>query len=1175
MVDFVHLHVYSEYSLLQGMNRMTDLIRKGTQLQMPGVAVTDDSNMFGAMELYTCVQQHNHLHNSRFKGIIGMKVNLKGTENPCYPLVFLARNLEGYHHLVKLSSIAATKRDTSPSSKRLNAIEWKDLETYGKHLICLSGGMQGELAQLIVKGTEDKVLEDIIGRYKDFFGGDHFYLEVQNHHYAEEKKVRERLKTLGQKMGVSLVATNEVHYLTRDDKYAHEVLLRIDSKRDTSDGERKGQIKHFSLKGEGYHLKSYEEMLMDFDGDQEVLTNTVRVAEMCEVSLPKEEIHYPYYELPEGQNDDEFLGQECLARLEQLNIDDISLYKDRLTYELGIIKKMGFASYFLVVADFVNAAKQLEILVGPGRGSAVGSLVAYVMGITGVDPLKYGLLFERFLNPERVSLPDVDIDFQRERREEVIQYCRKKYGSTHVAQVITYGKLKAKAVFKDVARVFGVDFKVANKVSSCISGAKSLREAYEQNSVFKDIIDGDVLLKNVYRYALKLEGIKRQTSVHASGVIIADKPVDHYVPLTLDEDGNVLTQYEGELLEKHCGLIKMDFLGLKTLSIIEDCRKMVWVHRKIKVDLDKIPFEDENTYKMLSCGHSLGIFQFESEGMRKYLKELKPSSIEDLTAMNAMYRPGPMEWIPVYIAKKHGRKVQLQDTEKQANFEHLERLLKKYACLREVLSATNGIPIYQEQIMEIGKLYAGFSLGKADLMRRAMGKKKKEELDQVAQEFIEGAKKKGYDGKDANFLFQKIIMPFAGYGFNKSHAVCYAFIAYQTAYLKANYTAEFMVSLLNSELDDTKKIRTHLAEALSLNVEVKGVDINMSLSKFHLAEGRIVYGLQALKGVGNRISESIVNERKHNGPYSSFVNFLRRQGTTCNKLCLENLIKAGSFNVFSDGVSSLLGGFGPMLEAITKENLIKEASQVTLFERTQDEQGAEKALGGFLIEKEDTLSDLQKYEVEALGFLFLQDILSRYRDDFQKHSHVDLVDKTRWRNQQKVKVVMLLERTRVVRTKKNEEMAFITLKNHTGSCDGVLFPGVYKSLRKAVTQADKPLLEGGALVWVEGSLQNQHSRQSLLVDKMTEHLRTSEDLKKDFCIEIEEAYVTEEELQNLKEVLKKATRENGHYRVVLFFQGTDNKRVKIHPKEPIRIQATENLTQILESKTFVKKVWVA
>ena len=912
-------------------------------------------------------------------------------------------------------------------------------------------------------------------------------------------------------------------------------------------------------------------MLELFSDTPEAIDNTLSIAERCQVEMPKATPHMPRVKVPNGMDEDSYLRQQCLAGLKERGLPATEKYLQRMDYELSVIKKTGFPSYFLIVADVIKNAKDNSILVGPGRGSAAGSLVSFALGITDLDPIEYGLLFERFLNPERINMPDIDIDFQDNRREEIIDYCRKKYGGENISQIITYGKLKAKAVFKDVARVYEVDFETSNKLSALIGDAQNLKKAYENNVDFKEIIHSGPLFREVYDQSLKLEGLTRQTGIHAAGVIIADKKIDEYCPLSSDEDHNVVTQFEGTVLESHCGLIKMDFLGLKTLTILDQAIKLIKKHHGVNVDLASIPLQDKATYNLLSSGRAVGVFQFESSGMRKYLKELKPTTLDDLTAMNAMYRPGPLAWIPVYIAKKNHKPVVFNNKEDEVNFKALEELCEHNEVLKSILSPTNLIPIYQEQIMEIGQKFAGFTLGKADVMRRAMGKKKLDILVTVKEEFLNGADKLFGLRKEANFLYEKIIMPFANYGFNKSHAACYALVAYQTAYLKANYPECFLAALLNSEIENTDKIKEYIEETKLLGVKIIPPGINESQLHFTVVENSIIYSLGAIKGVAASAGGEIIKDRKKEGPYASFVHFLRRNSLgKVNKQNVEQLIKAGCFDGFDLDIEQLLFAYPQLQERIAEENLRKIGGQTSFFEGGQE--ARETHYDDILKEAaqiQSKANNLKEYEKAGLGFNIKYDPLLKHYTELGHLCTLDITKKDSWSDGQEITMAGNVARRRIIQTKKGDDMCFVSLDNGRGNLDTVVFPKLYAKLN----QKRETLLQEGNLLIIKGKVQNNDRGLSLLADSIepytTEAIPTHK--YKNLHIEFSPASLSKDELGQLKKLLH--SNYGGSCLVYLHFNTKDKGPVTIKVGDALYVKPNRTLTDDLKAASFVEKVW--
>ena len=1142
---------------------------------MPAMALTDLGNMFGTMEFVKTCEMVG------IKPVVGCEVYLapRGidnstdhsnlSENP-HQLVLLAKNYEGYKNLMKIVSKGYLRGYLKVPRVDLNIIS-----NHKQGLIALSAGLNGEITNTIVKKGLTEA-QQCVKKYLDIFGPSNFYLEVQNHQLPIERKIIDVSKKIAKNLKIGLVATNEVHYLNPDDAYANEILQAITNKAtiDMKKGEGKGERK--ALLSHGFHYRSETEMIELFKDIPEAIENTILITDQCDLKFPQVHPHMPIVNVPMGMDENFYLKQECLEGLKEKGLSNEKTYLKRLNYELEVIKKMGFPAYFLIVADLIQNAKKNSILVGPGRGSAAGSLVSYSLQITDLDPIKYGLLFERFLNPDRINMPDIDIDFQDNRREEVIDYCRKKYGREKVCQIITYGKLKAKAVFKDVARVFGIDFETANKLSVLIGNAKKLEEAFTENLDFKEQIQSSPAFKEIYDQALKLEGLTRQTGIHAAGVIIADKKIDEYCPLASDEDNNIITQYEGKFLEDYCGLIKMDFLGLKTLTILDNTIKLIKKYRGQALKLENIPMNDSLTYDLLSQGRAIGVFQFESPGMRKYLKELKPTGLDDLTAMNAMYRPGPLSWIPVYIAKKHhkeNRDIAFKSKEDEHNFLALEKLCHRNEILRSILAPTKLIPIYQEQIMEIGQKFAGFTLAKADVMRRAMGKKQLDILAKLKKEFLAGADKLFGFKKEADFLYEKIIMPFAGYGFNKSHAVSYALVAYQTAYLKANYPECFMAALLNAEIENTDKIKEYIEEVRLLGVNVIAPSINKSALSFTVKKEAILYGLGAIKGVATSAGGEIILKRKTNGVYVSFIDFLRRNNTgKVNKQNIKQLIKAGCFDEFELDIEQLLYSYPKLNERIEEENQIKIGGQISFFEQKKGRQdGNYEDILNAAQEVKSNHNLLKSHERDGLGFNIKHDPILKHYVELGHLSSFDLAKKESYPSGEATIAGGIISKRKHF-SKKGDEMCFLFLSNGRGNLDVVVFPSLYKQLKKESKVTNEDPLEEGKLFIIKGKLQNNNRGVSFLADKIDPYDPKAFPFHKykNLHVEFLPSSLFKTELEQLKELVYK--RQGGGCKVFLHFNGEEGKTITIEAKE-LYVKPNASLQTELSKVAFIKKIW--
>ncbi len=878
MCDFSHLHCHTQYSLLDGAARIKKLVAKASDLGQSALAITDHGNLFGVPEFYTSAQK------AGVQPIIGCEFYLTPSgmhdksDRTRYHQVLLAKNEAGYRNLIKLSSLSYS--DGYYYKPRLDK---EILKKHSEGLIATTCCLQGEVLQNILKHGEDEARR-IFEWYIDVFGDD-YYIEIQDHGIEDQKKCNEVLFRWASDYGTKVIATNDVHYVEQDDAAAQDVLLCLQTGKDLNDPNR------MRFENDQFYLKSTEEMQASFqmldavvrDG---MLDTTREIVDKCNFELPMGTLLMPHYPIPEAFNNDmdAYLRHMVFERAKVRYKEVTQTVVDRINHELGIIKTMGYAGYFLIVQDFTTAARDLGVSVGPGRGSAAGSAVAFCLGITNIDPLEYDLLFERFLNPERVSMPDIDIDFDDRGRGKVIDYVVQKYGRENVCQIITFGTMGARSVIRDVSRVLGVPLSEADRIAKLIpEGPKvDLDLAFNTVPEFKKLQkDPNPQIRNLMHYAQVLEGSARHTGVHAAGVIIAPGKVSDYVPISVAKskgDEVVTTQYDGKWVEEF-GLLKMDFLGLKTLTIIEDALRLIKENRDIEIDVDTLTLDDEKTYELFQRGDTVAVFQFESEGMREWMRKLQPTSINDLIAMNALYRPGPMDLIPNYIDRKHGR----------------ESVSYPHPILEGILQPTYGIPIYQEQVMQMAQEMGGYSLGQADLLRRAMGKKKQSEMDKQRIIFVAGASERDVEEKVANEVFD-MMAKFAGYGFNKSHSAAYSLVAYHTAYLKANYPPEYMAAAMTNEMGDTKKLAIILEEARRLDIPVLPPSVNKSLSYFNVEDGKIRMGMGAIKGAGLAAIESIIETRNSKGNFTTLFSMaksldLRQVG----KKALECLAASGAF----------------------------------------------------------------------------------------------------------------------------------------------------------------------------------------------------------------------------------------------------------------------------------------
>lgn len=949
-MSFVHLHNHSEYSLLDGLNKIDVLCSSVKNLGMTSVALTDHGFMYGAVEFYETCKKYG------IKPIIGCELYVAGrsmaqketkedAEN--YHIILLAKNWKGYQNLCKLVSHA-----------RIDGFYYKPridlpyLRENAEGLIALSACIKGHVPSLLLDGKKEEAYH-IATQYRDIFGED-FYFEIQNHSLKEELKVIPLLAEMGKKLNIKLVATQDAHYAKKTDAFAHDILLCIQTLKDLNDPSR------LRFSNDEFYLKSEQEMIALFPDYPEAITETSYIADKCQVEFVFDTPHLPKFYAPGVETVEEraeYLRKLCHDNLPRCYGENPSSeIMERLKYELDIIERMKFVDYFLVVQDFISFAKKQGIAVGPGRGSAAGSIVSYLLNITGIDPLEFNLYFERFLNPERISMPDIDIDFEDARRGEVIKYVREKYGADKVAQVATFGKMESRAAIRDVARAYQYKMEEVNQIAKSIPLGFHLDQAYSDSPEFKKVIDSSERNTVLYETARKIEGITRNFSVHAAGVVIGDEPLWNYVPLTCDKEGNVVTQYDKEIVEK-MGLLKIDFLGLRNLSTISDSVKLIKELYGTTIDIDRLPPNDPAVYAMYQKGTSKGVFQVESRGMRQIMKELKPNSLEDIIALIALYRPGPMLLIKDFIRNKF----------------HPQEIVYDHPDLEPILKNTYGICVYQEQVMRIAQVMGGFSLGQADILRKAMGKKKKELMEEQKKNFINNAVERGYAKEIATKVFTNLEY-FAGYGFNRAHAAAYGVISYQTAYLKANYPIPYMTSLLNSIKDDEKKLAEYIEETRALGIQVLGPSINKSSQDFTVENGAIRYGLLAIKNVGKAALDILIADRTEKGEYKNFTNFTYRSGSgKINRKVVEHLIKAGAFDELKEDRCDLL-----------KKLDGTETQSFSLFDAP--DYGDHEST----VKKEIDPEMLMNFEKEALGFYLTYHPFSPYKNAYYDLDATDI-----------------------------------------------------------------------------------------------------------------------------------------------------------------------------------------
>jgi len=1033
---FVHLHNHTEYSLLDGAARIPDLVAAAAAQGAQALAITDHGAMFGVIDFYTTCRE------AGIKPILGCEVYVAprtrhdrqaGVDDKLHHLVLLAKDETGYRNLMRLVSIGYTE-----GFYYKPRVDKEILNRYRRGLVALSACLAGEVpASALREGEEGAAAA--AAAYREIFGPD-FYLELQDHGLADQRQVNRILVNVARRLEIPLVATNDVHYIRAQEAEIQDILLCIQTGKTLNDSQR------MRFGSNEFYLKSPEQMAQLFGEVPEALANTVAIAEQCAVDLDFDGVHLPEYDVPPGYDVDSYLRELCYQGAVRRYGEITEEIARRLDYELSIIAQTGFSGYFLIVWDFIRYAREKGVLVGPGRGSAAGSLVAYSLGITNLDPLPYGLLFERFLNPERVSMPDIDIDFCFERRGEVIDYVFGKYGRDRVAQIITFGTMAARAAVRDVGRALGMTYGEVDRVAKLIPAELGMTiDKALQTPDLASLYAQDEQVKKLLDTARALEGMPRHASIHAAGVVISRETLTNYLPLYRTTDGVVATQFPKETVEK-LGLLKMDFLGLRTLTVIGDAVRMIRENRGISLDMDHLPLDDPATYELLCKGETAGVFQLESSGMRAILRDLRPEVFEDIIALVALYRPGPLGsgMVEDFIARKHGAK----------EVEYLHPMLEP------ILKDTYGVILYQEQVMRIASVMSGFTLGQADLLRRAMGKKKPEIIAGLRSQFVEGAEKNGVQPEVAQKVFE-LIEYFAGYGFNKSHSAAYALIAYQTAYLKANYAPEYMAALLTSVKDNADKVGLYVEECRRMGLDVLPPDVNESRVDFTIAGGKIRFGLAAVKNVGEGTVQAIIEARDREGPYKGLVDFLQRiDGRAINRRVMESLIRAGAFASLGYRRSQLLAVLDEALQAAHRAQRERESGQLSLFGFTsQAGVGSEISLPDV---PEFSPRELLAMEKETLGLYISGHPLAQYRDLLRSVTSADCGEIPGLPGGKQVILGGLLTGVKRISTRKGESMCFATLEDLTGKVEVVVFPRVFERSRDMLVP-DAPVLVCGTV----------------------------------------------------------------------------------------------------------------
>jgi DNA polymerase-3 subunit alpha len=1086
MSPFVHLHVHSEYSLLDAMCRTEDLVKKCVEHQMPALALTDHGNLCGAIEFYKHAQEHG------IKPIIGCELyvapksrHTKSKEDGTkyYHLTVLAKNETGYRNLVKLTSLGYLE-----GFYYKPRVDKELLRRYSAGLIILSGCRSSEICRLVGQGKFEAALA-VAQEFREIVGPENFYIELQNHGQPEDAARNEQLVEIARRVNAPLVATNDVHYIAREDREAHDVLLNIQGEKTLADEDRR------SYEGEEYYFKSFDELAPLFERWPEALENTVRIAEQCDLRLNFSKAHLPTFELPPGYSDaNEYLRalayEGARARFGELSAE----IQDRLEYELSVIATMGYSGYFLIVQDFVKFARNRDIPVGPGRGSAAGSLVCYCLGITDVDPLKYGLIFERFLNPARVSLPDIDIDFCMRRRDEVIQYVEQKYGRDRVAQIATFDKMKARSVVRDVARVLGFSYSDADKIAKLIPFGATLDEALEGVSELRRRYETDSQVRKLLNVARKLEGLARNAATHAAGVVITPGEVTDFAPLLRISDGSVRTQYNMKDLET-IGLLKIDFLGLRNLTAIDDTIKSVKELTGEEIELRKIPLDDPDVYAMLQQGRTTGVFQLEGSGITGLLTKLGPTEFRDLIAILALYRPGPLEsgMANDYIERKHGRQ--------PVTYPHPD--------LEAVLKETYGLPIYQDQLLLMARTLAGFSLAEADILRVAVGKKKKDVMEKMRARFVEGCVQNGIPRAKAEELFADI-EKFARYGFVKAHSTAYALISYWTAYLKAKYPTCYLAALLTSVAGNTEKIAEYIQECRELGITVLPPDINESDADFTPSlHHQIRFGLSAIKNVGSTTVHAILDARKQGGPFRSFADFCRRvPSDVLNREVLESLIKCGAFDRFGTR-KGLLSQIEAGLALAAQAHQERKSGQKSFFDHTETELSLARATNGH---EEFAKSELLQFEKELLGLYVSGHPLEHLKERLALLCTCELQRVYDQPDGKELHLGGRIDSVRVITTHSGKRMAFVRLEDLSGQAEITVFSQTYEQAKR--------VLKEDQIVWLRGRTERR-SERSNGIQIIAEELLSLEEAERtvQLFLHVDPEQVTESFVQTLKGLL--------------------------------------------------------
>ena len=1120
---FTHLHVHTEYSLLDGSNKIKEYVKRLKELGMDSGAITDHGVMFGVIDFYKEAKAQG------IKPILGCEVyvapnsrfdkEVTGGEDRYYHLVLLAENNQGYSNLMKIVS-----RGFTEGYYYKPRVDMEVLNQFHEGIICLSACLAGEVQRDISKGLYDEAKKAAL-RYEACFGKGNYFLELQDHGIPEQKTVNAALVRMSKELDIPLVATNDIHYTYAEDAQAHDILLCIQTSKLVTDTNR------MRYEGGQYYVKSELEMRQLFPYAQEALDNTAKIADRCNVEIEFGVTKLPKFDVPEGYDSWNYLNKLCFDGLAERYPDDDGKLADKLHYELGVIQKMGYVDYFLIVWDFINWAKSHDIPVGPGRGSAAGSIVSYCLHITNIDPIRYNLLFERFLNPERVSMPDIDIDFCYERRQEVIEYVERKYGKDKVVQIVTFGTLAAKGVIRDVARVLDMPYNFADSISKMVPNElnMTLNRALELNPELRNLYEQNEQVHYLIDMCKKLEGLPRHTSMHAAGVVICQKPADEFVPLSRGSDGAITTQFTMTTIEE-LGLLKMDFLGLRTLTVIKNAVRNVEKTHGIVIDVDKIDYDDKKVLASLGTGKTDGVFQLESQGMKNFMKELKPQNLEDVIAGISLYRPGPMDFIPSYIKGKNNPDLVTYETPQ----------------LEPILAPTYGCIVYQEQVMQIVRDLGGYTMGRSDLVRRAMSKKKAYVMEKERANFVHGNAEEGVPGCEANGIAPEIaehiygtMMDFAKYAFNKSHAACYAVVAYQTAYLKYYYPVEFMAALLTSVIDNPTKVSEYIMVCRNMNIQILPPDINEGEAGFSVSGNAIRHALTAIKNIGRPVIDAIVKERTEHGKFDSLKNFIERTaGLDVNKRAIEHFIKSGAFDSFGCTRRQLMSVYVQILDSIQNGKKGVMSGQMSLFDIVSEEEKAELEIkmpdvGEY--DKELLLS----FEKEVLGFYVSGHPMEEYEALWSKYITARTTDfyldeethRTVVEDGSRATIGGMIMDKKIKYTKNDQIMAFLTVEDMVGSVEVIVFPKDYEKNSYKLTDENK--------VFIQGRVSVEEERDGKLI---SEKITAFDEIPRKVWLKFPnmDSYISQE-----KQLFDSIAQSDGNDTIVIYLE--DSKQMKTLP----------------------------